>query len=297
MIKFLRPPRLRIPKFGGVGRVILSPVRFVGTRMNSMVGRLSGVEKRVRFVISTLIMSGLMLVSTFFFYDARWVFLPVLAVCAYIFTFVAVNEDVEGVEWFTLFLMPVLCTIVFYLFYFLIPIRWLTRVPFTALYAISYYALLLTSNILNISVDRSLRLYKAAFSTNYLFQTVITFLFFSVIFSARTLFFLNGFFVMLVIFPLILQLLWSIRLELSIHKQQLITALFVSVLLGQVSVLMSFVPFRTSVSAMMLSAIYYAFSGLLSAHLDNRLFKSTVREYVVVVTLVALVSVFSVLDW
>ena len=127
------------------------------------------MEKRIRLVAAAIIMTALMVVSTFFFFDLFWVFIPVLSIAAYICTYLAVLEDIDNIEWSMLFLMPVLFTVSFYVFYFLFPVRWITRVPFMFMYGCSLYAILLTSNIFNVGVGKSLQLYRAAFSVNYFY--------------------------------------------------------------------------------------------------------------------------------
>ena len=65
------------------------------------------VEKRFRFVISVSILSSFMLVSTFFFFDWSWVFVPLFILASYILVFYSILEGVEKAEWLTLFVMPV----------------------------------------------------------------------------------------------------------------------------------------------------------------------------------------------
>ena len=60
------------------------------------------------------------------------------------------------------------------LFYFLLPVRWLTRVPVAVLYAVGMYALLLTENIYNVAADRTIALLRAAQSIGYLL-TLLTY--------------------------------------------------------------------------------------------------------------------------
>lgn len=254
------------------------------------------IEKRFRFVISVLTMTFLMLVSTFFFFDLAWLFIPLFVLIAYILVFYSILEGVEKIEWLTLFLMPVIFTISFYLFYFLFPVRWLTRIPFIAMYAVSFYALLLTSNIFNVGVEKNLQLYRAAFSVNYFFQTLATFLFFNILFSLRLNFLLNGLGVGVMVFPLALQFLWTIKLDLALESQVLLHAGFIALLLAELAVIISFVPLRTSIAALFLSAGYYSFTGLTTAYLDNRLFRNTVREYLFVLGFVLIMAVLT-LNW
>lgn len=258
------------------------------------------IEKRLRYVISMVIMASLLLLSTssIFSYDARYLFIPLFIVAAYICTFFALIEDIERIEWLTLFLMPIYFTLAIYMFYFLIPVRWLTRVPLLVTYCISIYALFSISNIFNVGVGKSLRLYKAAFSVNVLFQTLITFLMFSVILSYKSDFFINGSTVALVSFGLVFQMLWSVRLDLDQYNKELLRySAIIALVMGELAALISFIPFRSSVGAMLLAACYYAIVGLTSAWIDSRLFKGVVREYVIALIVVVLVSLLTVLQW
>lgn len=260
----------------------------------SMVRTFGHIEKRIRFVISTFCMITLMLFSTFFFFDKVWIFIPVLIIAAYFFTFFSILEGIEKIEWFTLFLMPVLCTVAAYFFYFLFPVRWITRIPFIVIYGFSMYAILLTSNIFNVGVDRSLQLYRAAFSVNYFYQTLIAFLIFNVIFSFKQNFAVNSLLVFITIFPITMQLLWSIKLK--IHSEPYVRrySFLVSLLLSQLASLISFVPVKSTIFALLLTACYYSLSGLLYHYADQKLFKQTVREYLFVAGFVCIIVILSI---
>ncbi len=262
----------------------------------NMAGMFGHIEKRIRFVISTFCMMGIMVFATSFLFDKVWIFLPVLIIAAYFFTFFSILEGIEKIEWFSLFLMPLLCTVAAYFFYFLFPGRWITRLPFIFIYGFSMYAILLTSNIFNVGVDRSLQLYRAAFSVNYFYQTFLAFLIFNVIFSFKLNFALNAVLVFIVIFPITMQLMWSIKLK--IHSEPYVRqyAFLISLLLSQLASLISFVPVKSTIFALLITASYYSLSGLLYHYADQKLFKQTVREYVFVAGFVCVI-VFLSIQW
>ncbi len=239
----------------------------------------------------------LLLISTFFSFDLVWVFLPVFIFVSYFFTYFSLLEDVEGVEWLTLFIVPVIFTVVCYSFYFLFPVRWLTRVPYLFIYSVSMYALFLTSNIFNVGVEKSLRLYKAAFSVNYLFQTFLIFLSSSIIFSLREYFIVNAIGVGAISFALAVQLFWTIKLDLELSTEVKNHALFVGLLMAETALILSFLPLRGSVLSLILASTYYSVGGLTSAHLESRLFSSTIREYVVVLIFVWIIAGLTLIGW
>ena len=69
------------------------------------------------------------------------------------------------------------------LFYFLLPVRWLTRLPVLAIFGISMYLLFLTQNIYNIAAIRTIQLLRAAHAVGFLFTIVSAFLIYNVIFA------------------------------------------------------------------------------------------------------------------
>ena len=98
------------------------------------------------------------------------------------------------------------------------------------------------------------------------------------------------------IFPLVLQFLWTIKLDLSLERQVLLHAGLVTLLMFQLGIIVSFIPFRASIAALLLAAGYYSFTGLTTAYLDNRLFKNTIREYLFVLSFVLAIAGLT-LNW
>ncbi len=232
--------------------------------------------------------------ASFFFFDAFWIFIPILFIASYIFTFFSVLEDIEKVEWAMLFLMPVLFTITCYLFYFLFPVRWLTRVPFLISYGVSMYAIFLTSNIFNVGVGKSLQLYRAAFSVNYFYQTLILFLLLIVIFSFKQMFIINGLLIFITTLPLSMQLLWSVKPKTTLDRHIFTYSLLISAILMQLGIALSFVPVKSTILGLFLTACYYSLTGLFHNYLDQKLFSQTIREYLFVIGFVSLIFLLSI---
>lgn len=248
--------------------------------------KFSAIDKSRRIIISTMLMSLLMLVSTFFFFDKAVVFIPIFIVFIYFLTYFSLLEGIEKIEWLMLFLIPVSFTVVCYVFYFLFPVRWLSRLPFILFYTVSIYAILRTSNIFNVGVEKSLQLYRAAFSVNYFFQTALVFLFTNFLFSLKLNFLLNASIILIFVFFLALNLFWSIKLDMALERQVVKYGMLLAVILAQGAVLLSFSSFEVPITALILTASYYSLAGLAYAHLDQRFFKETIREYIFVLIFV-----------
>ncbi len=253
--------------------------------------------KRIRIVAATIVMTILLLLSSFFPFGESWyVFLTILFITSYLTTYIAIFEGVDGVEWYMLFVTTIVLTLATYLFYFLLPVRWLTRVPLMIIFALAYYAALLTSNIFNVGVEKSLQLYRAAFSVNYFLQSFIIFLLLMVIFTFKQNFIINGVASGVVAGILSLQLYWSINPEASFNKKLMSYAVSTAFLMFQFATIISFIPLKTNVSALVFTAAYYSLTGIIHHHLGNRLFPNIIKEYIFVFIFVCFIALLT-LQW
>lgn len=254
------------------------------------------IEKRIRFVISTISLTLLILISTFFFFDRAAFFIPILIIASYGASFFSLFEGIEKIEWYMLFLMPVLFSVAMYLFYFLFPVRWLTRIPFIIIYSVSMYAVLLSSNIFNVGVEKNLQLYRAGFSVNYFMQTMVFFLLGNVLASFHWGFLANALVFSILAGGMSLQLYWSIRLDVHLRKEVLNHAWLTALIIGEGALFLSFFPLQESIFALVIAVLYYCVAGLTYLHLDERLFKHSVREYTTIL-IVILAILFLLVNW
>lgn len=261
-----------------------------------MKKRFLKIEKRVRFIISTVIITLLFLFSTLFFFDKARVFLPLLIGATYFLVYFSLLEDIEKIEWVMLFLMPIFFVISLYLFYFLYPSRWLTRMPTSIFFAISFYALLLCSNIFNVGVEKSLQLYRPAFSISVFYQLLTLFLIFQVIISFHFSYLVNGFLVGGITFILAIYFFWTINLKLYLDQEVLRYAGFIALILTELAVLFSFVPINPSIFSLFLVACYYVATGLIHAYLNKSLYKEIIREYLIVLFIIFFITLITI-EW
>src|SRR3989338_6012202 len=248
------------------------------------------VEKRFRFVGSALLLTLFMLLSTFFPFDKSFIFVLIFVILGFILTYLSILEGIYSIEFYTLFFLPIVLTVSLYLFYFLFPARWLTRVPFVAFYAVSIYAVLLCSNIFNVGVEKSLQLYRAAFSVNFFYQTLVSFLLFSTLLSFKPHFLLGMIGSGTIVFLLSLQLFWTVKLEAGIDKMLLMFAGFVALIIAELTAIGSFLPIKTTIFSLFLTSSYYSLAGLINNFLDQRLFKETFRDYFFVWIIVFIIT-------
>ncbi len=262
----------------------------------TLVRRLSFIKKRRRFMMSSLFLTIIITFATFFgFQNLPWV-TPILISAVYFATFFAILDGIDRHEWIMLFIHPIGFTVAFYLFYFFLPGRWLTRLPFGVLYSISIYAILLSQNIFNVGVEKSLQLFRAASSVNFLYLTITLFMASSLLFSFHLFFLINGLVIGLVSFPVVLHFLWSVDPKEHIERELVKNAFFVSCVLAEIALIFSFVPVNPAMFALLITALFYCLSGLLQAHMQGRMFNTVIREYLFVLLFISVILGLS-LQW
>ncbi|MBI4066958.1 hypothetical protein HY407_01135 [Candidatus Gottesmanbacteria bacterium] len=236
-------------------------------------------EKRERFAVVTLLLSLGLILTQIIWTDFRFSAAIVITILTYPLCVWAIKEDIGGSEWLTLFILPVLFTLSVALFYFLLPVRWLTRVPTVIFYAVGMYAILLSENIYNVAANRSIQLLRAAQSVGFLITLVILFLFVNIIFSFHLPIWQNFIVLSIIATFLYLQLFWAVLLEERISKRLLSLCLFLGFGIGELAYAFSYWPIRSTILALFISAVFYSIGGIVQEHLLEKLFKGVVGEY------------------
>lgn len=206
----------------------------------------------------------------------------------YILSAWGLREDLGGIEWLTLFILPTMYALAVPLFYFLLPVRWLTRLPTAILFALGMYAILLVENIYNVAAVRAIQLLRAAHSVGLLLTLLTTFLLFAIIFSLHLPSYWNLLLVFVVSFPLSLQSLWAMKLEPKISQEIFLYSFVISFILGQLSFVFSFWPIQTIIEALFLTTVFYTLAGMVQQHLVERLFRRSIIEFIAVSVIVSI---------
>lgn len=254
------------------------------------------LSKREKFGLAvgllTLVFLAIQLVSS----SWRYPLVGFLLVLTYIFCAWGLEEDLKGIEYLTLFILPVSFVASLSLFYFLLPVRWLTRLPVVIIFALGVYAILLVENIYNVAGERNIQLLRAAHSVGLLLTLFTNFLFLALIFALHLPFYGNVLLVFLVSFPLILQALWSMRLEEKMTPELMFFALTLSLSLAELALVFSFWPIPTIIEALFLTTVFYSLVSIVQQHFSQRLFKRMLWEFTAV-SLIVFVFVFFTVRW
>jgi len=237
------------------------------------------LSKRQKLAIAALVLAigvlGIQSVEV----EARYQAIGLLAGVAYGLSAWALFEDLKGIEWLTVLILPVMYPVSVALFYFLLPVRILTRVTILGLFGIGMYALLLTENIFNVASIRTIQLLRAAHAVGFLLTLMVAFFMWDTIFSFRLAPWTNGLLVFITSLPLVLQALWSVNLEEKITAKIWQNTLALSWSLGSLGLMISFWPVTIAVASLFLVSGLYVGLGLVQHSLSGRLFRKTVEEY------------------
>jgi len=254
------------------------------------------VSKRQKFLLSSAVLSVLLLGIQYIPIEYRYVAIFGFFLVTYLVSAWALFDELKGIEWVTILSSPSLYASAIGLFYFLLPDNFISRVIIVILFGVGMYALFLTENIFSVAAARTIQLLRAAHAVGFLLSILTAALLYNTVFSLQWPFWSNGLLVAGATLPLLINGLWSMKLEPFLSKDILIMSISLSVIMGFIAVSLSFLPVSVWVAALFLATVLYVALGLLQHELSERLFKRTITEYVVVGLLV-LIATLLVTPW
>lgn len=264
----------------------MSVVSDIISKRIKRLDRTIALSKRQQFVLVTAILTGFLMLTQLVSADLRYPMVLALSFLSYLLCAFGLREDLRGAEWVTLLTLPTFFTAAVAVFYFLLPTRWLTRLPIAALYAVGMYALILTENIYNVAAARTIALLRAAHSVGFLLTLITYFLSVQTVLAYRLHPAMNAVLVSVVTYPLTLQILWAVELEPVIGKRVKDLTLAITLVAGEITWIFSIWPVRTTLLALFLTTCFYGLVGMAQQYLADRLYKRTVWEFFVVVAIV-----------
>jgi len=264
--------------------------------MKNFFNWLKRIDKRQRLLMAVAVIVGFNLIITLFPLQTALYLLPLDILIIYIATFFALLEDINHIEWFVLFVLPIYLLVSLLLFYYLLPMRWLTRIPFLVVLSIGSYAAMLSVNIFNVGVEKSLPLYRAAFSVSNFLSLLTFFLLFTVLYSFRLHFLLNGFVALVISWPLLFHNLWSANPRAVLEERIFKYATINSVMVSFAVLALNFMPIKTNIYALYTVGIVYLISGLTQEIITDTVFKERIREYLIVFAVLTVMVLLTV-NW
>ncbi|MCX6793929.1 MAG: hypothetical protein NTY06_02375 [Candidatus Gottesmanbacteria bacterium] len=249
--------------------------------------------KRQQFVGVTILLTVGLLLTQLATGESRYllVFLLSLATCG--LSALIFRPELSGMEWLTILSLPTLFTTAVSLFYFLLPVRWLTRLPVALLYGVGMYALLLTENIYTVAADRTIALLRAAHSVGFLLTLFTYFLLAQTVLAFRFIAPLQMLLIGIVSFFLVLQSVWSMELSPVLGRRVWHISIAITVFLTQLVWVFSFLPTKTTLLALLFTTAFYSTVGMAQQYLVEKLYKKTVIEFFAVAAIVFIITLMA----
>lgn len=246
--------------------------------------------KRQKIILASVLVTFGLLSTQLTDFNLRFRFMAGLGILAGVLSLWALREGLNLTKAIILLILPAFFTVAVASFYFLLPVRWLTRLPVAFFFGLTFYLLLLSQNVFNVAAIRTIPLYRAASTATFLFTLLSSFFIFNVIYAFKLLFFWNAILVFLVSFPLILQVLWSLEMEDRVGLPIIVQSLVLALILGELALAFSFWPMATTIWSLSLSSSMYVAVGITTQALRERLNKRMIWEYLGIGGIVFLVS-------
>lgn len=270
-------------------------VRFHFPKVNFTALRITSYEitKRQKFILMAFFLTVLLVTTQTVPESLRYQVMGILTVATIFLSVFLLWGELSGIKYFLLLLLPVYFVAGASLFYFLLPVRWLTRLPFAFLFAVSVYLLMLTSNIYNVAAIRTIALLRAAHAVGLLFSLISTFFLTNVLFSLHLPFYLVTLGTVAIVSPLYLVGLWSYELADFITRRVFIYTVVFTIVTAQIALVLSFWPIVPINGALAISTVMYALLGLAQLHFDDKLTRRVVYEHLGVSLIVFVIIVIS----
>lgn len=250
------------------------------------------MNKRQKIIVTSTLLSGGLLATQLVPFYWSYQFLLGLTAFAYLLSLWSLWEGITKVKAVVLFILPTLFTLAVSSYYFLLPVNWFVRVPVALLFGLAFYSLLLSQNVFNVAAIRTIPLYRAASTVNFLFTLITAYLLSNVILAFNMLFIFNGVAIFCLILPLIIQVIWSIEME-GVDSLIVWYSVVLALVGAEVSLALSFWPISKSMHSLIISTCLYVTLGLTTHSMRDRLKRDFVWEYITAALIIFLVAFYT----
>jgi len=247
------------------------------------------ITKRQKLILMSFFLTVVLVATQTVSENLRFYSIGFLAVSTLLLAIFSLWGELSGAKYFLLLLLPVYFVTGASLFYFLLPVRWLTRLPFAFLFGISVYLLMLTANIYNVAAIRTIALHRAARAVGMLFTLVAVFFLINVLLSLHYQFYLNALGVALIVGPLYTVQLWSAELEDYVSRKVALYTGIYTLVTAQMAMVFSFWPLEPINGALILVTVMYVLLGVGQFAITEGLKRKIIFEYIGVASIVALI--------
>lgn len=272
------------------------------------------MSKRTRFIIISGILAICLWLTTLASVDYRFGLYLMTSGLAYILSVWVLFDDLKGVEWITLMVLPTMFTLGGGLFSNFLPVvvprmfgqafqlessillASVFRIMYFLLFAVAMYGVLLIENIFSVASIRTIQLFRAAKSVNFILTLITSLFFYTVSLSFKLPFWWVFLMVFVVTSILAFPSLWSVDLKNNLIKASTRYSLAVSWVVASAACTLSFWPVKPFMGGLMLTSILYAMLGIMEQRLTSRVYMESLVEYGVTVAIILTIG-FLTTSW
>ena len=139
------------------------------------------LTKRQKIVITSVILTIGLLSTQIVDFNLRFKFIAGLSLLSAVLSLWSLWEGLNLTKAIVLLILPVFFTVAVSSFYFLLPVRWLTRLPVAVVFGLIFYLLLLAQNVFNVASSRTIPLYRAASTVTFVYTIATAVLLFHIL--------------------------------------------------------------------------------------------------------------------
>ncbi len=241
------------------------------------------LDKRTRFILSAFILGvGLLFIQSVSF-SWRYLAVGLWSLAAAPLCLWSLREGLTfKIEWFIIPILPVFFCAGVALFYFLFPQSLFYQMAIFIFLSFGVYITLLVENIFAVASLRTIALLRAAQAIGFLLTLLTTFFLYNTVFSFRFFPWWNAILIFLISLPLFFQSLWTVNLEERIDAKLVLFTAVLSLIVAQVALIVSVLPVNVLTGSLFLTCTSYILLGMANAEIAGRLFRKTIREYLIV---------------
>jgi len=272
------------------------------------------MSKRTRFILVSGMVAICLWLTTTAPVDYRFGLYLAVSSLSYILSVWVLFDDLKGIEWLTLMVLPVMFTLGSGLFANFLPtaipsmfgrvfqletsmlLAGLFRILYFIFYALAMYGILLIENIFSVASIRTIQLFRAARSVNFIITLVASLFFYTVALSLKLPFWWIAVIVFVVSIILCFPSFWSVDLKGDILHDAGRYSLVVSWVTVAAGIALSFWPVKPFMGSLMLTSILYSLLGILEQRLSSRVYLESLLEYGLTVIVIFVIG-FMTTSW
>lgn len=269
------------------------------------------MSKRTRFIVVGIALAVLLWIVTILPVDYRFGLSLGVSAVAYVLTVWVLFDDLKGIEWLTLMVLPVMFTLGCGLFSNFLPaavprmfgqafqietaqiLAGVVKIIYFLCFAIGMYGILLIENIFSVASIRTIQLFRAARSVNFILTLVTSLFFYTVVLSLKLPFWWVMPAVFVVSFVLSFPSFWSVDLKNNLVSEVGRYSMAASWVIAFVAFSLCLWPVKAFMGGLIMTSCLYALLGVLEQRLSARVYLESLVEYGLTIFIILIIGFFT----